>query len=82
MKLLVPDQDGKLRDVVLGYDELEKYEDNFDMLGTTVGRNVNRIEKGRFTIDGVEYQLEINENSQQHGPRLPQGPLGGREFHG
>ena len=62
VKLLVPDQDGKLRDVVLGYDELEKYEDNFDMLGTTVGRNVNRIEKGRFTIDGVEYQLEINEN--------------------
>lgn len=53
VKLLVPDQDGKLRDVVLGYDELEKYEDNFDMLGTTVGRNVNRIEKGRFTIDGV-----------------------------
>ena len=62
VKLLVPDQDGKLRDVVLGYDELGKYEDNFDMLGTTVGRNVNRIEKGRFTIDGVEYQLEINEN--------------------
>lgn len=61
-KLLVPDRTGKLTDVVLGYDELEKYEDNFDMLGTTVGRNVNRIEKGRFTIDGVEYRLEINEN--------------------
>ena len=57
VKLLVPDQDGKLRDVVLGYDELEKYEDNFDMLGTTVGRNVNRIEKGRFTIDGKPHVL-------------------------
>ena len=62
VKLLVPDQDGKLRDVVLGYDELEKYEDNFDMLGTTVGRNVNRIEKGRFTIDGVEYELHQGES--------------------
>ena len=48
VRLLVPDREGKLVDVVLGYDELEKYEDNFDMLGATVGRNVNRIEKADF----------------------------------
>lgn len=62
VSLFVPDKNGKLTDVVLGYDELSKYEHNFDMLGTTVGRNVNRIEKGSFEIDGTRYQLEINEN--------------------
>lgn len=62
VSLFVPDRDGHLRDVALGYDDLAKYEHNFDMLGATVGRNVNRIDKGRFEIDGVRYQLEINEN--------------------
>lgn len=62
VSLYVPNKQGQLTDVVLGYEELEKYQDNFDMLGTTVGRNVNRIEKGTFQIDGVTYQLEINEN--------------------
>lgn len=62
VKLFIPDSKGELRDIVLGYDELEKYQENFDMLGATVGRNVNRIENGRFEIDGVAYQLEINEN--------------------
>lgn len=73
VRLLVPDRDGKMTDVVLGYDELEKYEDNFDMLGATVGRNVNRIEKGRFQIDGVEYQLEINENDNNIHSSMDRG---------
>ena len=73
VSLFVPDSQGNLVDVVLGYDELEKYEHNFDMLGTTVGRNVNRIAKGHFVLDGKEYQLDINENdnnihsSMEHG---------------
>ncbi|MER2142329.1 MAG: aldose epimerase family protein [Eubacteriales bacterium] len=62
VSLVVPDQDGKPVDVTLGYDELSKYEDNFDMLGATVGRNVNRIEKGTFSLGGMTYHLEINEN--------------------
>lgn len=62
VSLFVPDRRGELRDVVLGYDALTAYESNFDMLGATVGRNVNRIEKGQFQIDGQRYQLEINEN--------------------
>lgn len=62
VSLQIPDRSGKRTDVVLGYDRIEQYEDNFDMLGVTVGRNVNRIEKGRFCIDGKEYRLEINEN--------------------
>ncbi len=73
VRLFVPDRKGKLTDVVLGYDELEKYEDNFDMLGATVGRNVNRIEKGRFRIDGVEYQLAINENDNNIHSSMDKG---------
>lgn len=73
VRLLVPDRDKRLVDVVLGYDELEKYEDNFDMLGATVGRNVNRIEKGRFQIDGVEYQLDINENDNNIHSSMDKG---------
>ena len=38
VKLFIPDSKGELRDIVLGYDELEKYQENFDMLGATVGR--------------------------------------------
>ena len=71
--LLVPDKNGKLTDVVLGFDELEKYEDNFDMQGATVGRNVNRIEKGKFRIDGIEYQLEINENDNNIHSSMSKG---------
>lgn len=73
VRLFVPDKEGKLVDVVLGYDELEKYEDNFDMLGATVGRNVNRIEKGRFRIDDVEYQLDINENDNNIHSSMDKG---------
>ncbi len=73
VSLFVPDRQGRLTDVVLGYDELEKYEDNFDMLGVTVGRNVNRIEKGTFQIDGAVYHLEINENDNNIHSSLSHG---------
>lgn len=64
---------GTFVDVVLGYEELEKYRENFDMLGTTVGRNVNRIENGRFQIDGIAYQLDINENSNNIHSHMEKG---------
>lgn len=71
--LMVPDAQNNLRDVVLGYDNLESYQTNFDMLGTTVGRNVNRIEKGRFQIDGITYQLDINENDNNIHSHMENG---------
>lgn len=73
ISLLVPDKNRTLRDVVLGYDNLEAYEDNFDMFGATVGRNVNRIEAGRFRIDGVEYHLDINENGNNIHSHMERG---------
>lgn len=58
--LLVPDKEGKKRDIVLGYDTLEAYETNDLALGATIGRNGNRIAGGKFWLNGKNYQLKIN----------------------
>lgn len=59
--LMVPDGKGNLVDVVLGYDDPMGYEGpSGTFFGSTVGRNANRIAGGRFAINGVEYQLAIN----------------------
>lgn len=59
--ILVPDKDGKLVDVNLGYDSVEGYYDNLEALGSFVGRNANRIGGARVSIDGVTYELEKND---------------------
>ena len=61
VSLEVPDRDGKLADITLGFDSLDGYagKDN-PYFGTTTGRYANRIAKGRFTLDGVEYKLAVN----------------------
>jgi aldose 1-epimerase len=63
--LEVPDRAGKMADVVLGYDNLQKYINNSPYFGSIVGRYGNRIGKGRFTLDGVEYTLATN-NGENH----------------
>lgn len=60
--LFVPDKNGVLRDVVLGYDDLSRYENpKGTFFGATIGRNANRIQKGQFELNGKKYQLEIND---------------------
>lgn len=59
--LIVPDKNGKKEDVVLGYDTLEPYFENGSFFGVTVGRNANRIKDAKITIDGVVYQLDVND---------------------
>ncbi len=59
--LFVPNQAGKADDVVLGFDTLADYEINGSFFGATVGRNANRIADAKFTIDGVTYQLAVND---------------------
>jgi aldose 1-epimerase len=61
----VPDRDGRLADVTLGYDALEGWLDNKPHFGATVGRFANRIAKGRFTLDGKTYTLATN-NGPNH----------------
>ena len=68
----VPDAAGKTSDVVLGYDNLDDYVKNNPYFGCIVGRYGNRIGAGKFTLDGVEYKLAIN-----NGPNHLHGGLKG-----
>jgi aldose 1-epimerase len=62
VKLMAPDKSGKLEDVVLGYDDVSGYESKGDPhFGSTVGRYGNRIAKGKFSLDGKEYSLALND---------------------
>ncbi|MBN1417268.1 MAG: galactose mutarotase [Planctomycetes bacterium] len=65
VSLEVPDRAGKPDDVVLGYDKLEDYIKASPYFGAIVGRYGNRIAKGKFTLDGVEYTLVTN-NGENH----------------
>ena len=70
VSLEAPDRSGKVADVVLGYDKLEQYLVGDHFYGSTVGRYANRIAKGHFKLDSVEYTLAINNapNSLHGGP--------------
>ena len=65
VSLQVPDRNGNLADVVLGYDNLEGYLQDTSYIGSIIGRYGNRIAKGRFTLNGVEYKLATN-NGENH----------------
>jgi aldose 1-epimerase len=65
VSLKVPDRQGKLGDVVLGFPTPEGYLKNGPFFGTLVGRYGNRIAKGRFSLNGKEYKLAQN-NGENH----------------
>ena len=69
VSVMVPDKEGKLQDVVLGFDNIDGYLNNENNFGAAIGRYGNRIAKGKFNLDGVDYQLTINngENSLHGG---------------
>jgi aldose 1-epimerase len=71
-ELHVPDRQGKLGDIVLGFDNLGQYLERHPYFGATVGRVANRIAKGAFVLDGKTYQLAIN-----NGPNALHGGLKG-----
>ena len=58
--LKVPDRNGKFDDVVLGFNDLDTYLKGHPYFGALIGRYGNRIAKGRFTLNGVEYKLAVN----------------------
>jgi aldose 1-epimerase len=69
--LRVPDRNGIIADVVLGYDTVAGYLDGSEYFGAIVGRYGNRIAGGRFTIDGKKYQVTMNEGDNHlHGGRI------------
>ncbi len=68
VSMKVPDRDGKSGDVVLGFDELDGYTKGHPYFGALIGRYGNRIGAGKFTLDGVEYELATNnEANHLHG---------------
>ena len=70
-KIFVPDNTGKLVDVVLGYDDVRSYEINGGYLGAFIGRFGNRIKNSRFTVNGIEYKIESNEGTTcLHGGKV------------
>lgn len=65
------DRDGKLGDIVLGFDELAPYLDEPPYFGAMIGRYANRIAGGRFSLDGTTYQLDVNNGPNHlHGGRV------------
>ena len=68
VSLKVPGRGGQIADVVLGFDKLADYEKPNPYFGAIVGRYGNRIAKGRFTLNGVEYKLAVNDGENSlHG---------------
>jgi aldose 1-epimerase len=68
VSLLIPDRDGNLADIVTGFDSLSGYINDRSFFGAIVGRYGNRIGKGKFQLDGKEYQLTINDGENHlHG---------------
>jgi aldose 1-epimerase len=73
-KILAPDKDGKIDDVVLGFNTADEYLSNPTYFGVICGRYANRIANGKFTIDGKHYTLPVN-----NGPNSLHGGVNG--FH-
>ena len=72
VSVLVPDRDGIMRDVVLGFDNIKDYQNVKSDFGASIGRYANRINQGRITIDGEIIQLPQN----NYGHCLHGGPNG------
>ncbi|MCR5003028.1 MAG: galactose mutarotase [Bacteroidales bacterium] len=72
VSVVVPDRDGTKADIVIGYPKAESYFDDGPCAGKIPGRYANRIAKGKFTLDGKEYTLPVN-NGPNHNHGGPDG---------
>jgi aldose 1-epimerase len=76
VRVYVPDRNGNLADVTLGWNSAAEYEKYGYSMGTLIGRFGNRIADGKFVLDGNEYQLECNESKGPRHCNLHGGPKG------
>lgn len=66
--ILTPDRNGKIENVVLGFDSIEEYENDVHFLGAAIGRFAGRIKNGQFELEGKNYQVDVNSNGHHlHG---------------
>ena len=71
VSLKVPDKNGKIADVVLGFDKLSDYEARNPFFGAITGRYANRIANGKFKLNGTEYKLAVNNGPNSlHGGKV------------
>ena len=71
ISIKTPNKNGEIIDVVLGYDDIEKYKRQTKYIGATVGRCCNRIKNGLIEIDGTQYQLNCNDSKNHlHGGNI------------
>ncbi len=75
-RLLVPDREGNLADVVLGYDSVTGYENDSAYFGALIGRYGNRIATGGFSLDGTDYPLADNSTANDLPCHLHGGAVG------
>jgi aldose 1-epimerase len=66
ISLKMPDREGEIKEVTLGFDNLQQYLAGHSYFGAVIGRFANRIAKGVFQLDGVRYYLARNENDLNH----------------
>ena len=71
--LEVPDKNGDIKDVVLGYDDVDQYEQNYSFFGCTVGPIANRTAYAAYRIDGLLYQLDPNDNENNLHTNIEEG---------
>ena len=76
VRCFAPDRDGRMADVTLGWNTVDEYERYGFSMGTLIGRFANRINNGRFSIDGREYQLAVNEGKPPRHSNIHSGPRG------
>ena len=76
VRCYAPDRYGNLADVTLGWNTPAEYEKYGFSMGTLIGRYGNRIADGRFTLEGKEYQLAVNEKKDKRHCNLHGGPVG------
>ena len=70
-RLLVPDRNGEISDIIGGFDSVESYKGATSYQGAVIGRFGNRIADGRFTLDGVDYTLAVNNGANHlHGGNI------------
>ena len=76
IRVYAPDRHGNFADVTLGWNTAAEYEKNGFCVGTLIGRYGNRIRDGRFSLDGKQYQLAVNEKTASRNCNLHGGPNG------
>ncbi len=77
VRVYAPDRYGNMADVTIGFNSAAEYEKYKMSVGTIIGRCANRIKDGKFSIDGTEYQLTLNEtNPPPRHSNIHSGPNG------